>query len=82
MNCFEILNSRLRVGWPTRDVGGRISGSAALKIRLRQFPGLSTRSEDDHRGRSPEALLHRLFPQEMINPGQVLADLPTADAGG
>ena len=82
MNCFEILNSRLRVGWPTQDVGGRISGSAALKIRLRQFPGLSTRSEDGPRGRSPEALLHRLFPQEMINPGQVLADLPTADAGG
>ena len=27
-------------------------------------------------------LLHRPFPQEMINPGQALEDLPTANAGG
>jgi hypothetical protein len=27
-------------------------------------------------------LLHRHFPQEMINPGQVLAALLTAEAGG
>jgi hypothetical protein len=79
---LRFSKSRLRGGWPTRDVGGRASGSAVLKIRLRQFPSSRLGAKMTIAGGVRRPLLNRPFPQEMINPGQALAAMLTADAGG